>query len=226
MDLFRAGKRLWNPEDDARLRERYPHEPTTTLARELRRSLNATYGRARLLGLHKSNAYLASSDACRLRRGDHVGARFRFEKGHAPANKGLRRPGWHRGRMRDTQFQKGQIGTRYMPIGSTRLVDGYVYRKVSNTRYVPWTKNWTLEHRLVWEAAHGPVPPGHALCFRDGDRTNTRLENLELITRRVLIGRNTLHRLPPPLVHAIQLLGALHRQINKRTKTDARPQQD
>lgn len=151
-DRYRAGKRLWSVEDDATLTSRYPHEPTAALARELRRSVNAIYARADILGLNKSAAYLASPDACRLRRGDNVGAPTRFKKGQVPLNKGLRRPGWGPGRMKQTQFVKGArngvAARRWMPVGSTRLVDGYVYRKVADTPSVPWTKNWTPDHVL------------------------------------------------------------------------------
>lgn len=218
---FRAGKRLWSRADDALMRKRYPHEPTSVVARALRRSVIAVFARARYqLGLKKSDTYLASPHACRLRRGDNVGAAFRFTKGHVPANKGLRRPGWHRGRMKETRFKKGALNgaaaLRYKPVGSTRVCDGYIYRKVADTRGVPWTRNWKQEHVLVWEAAHGPVPTGHALAFKNGDRTDIRLDNLELLTRRALMARNTIHNLPKPLAATIQLLGALNRQIRRR----------
>jgi len=104
-----------------------------------------------------------------------------------------------------------------MPIGSTRLVDGYVYRKVSDVPNVPYTVNWKPEHHLIWIAANGPIPPRHALTFRNGDRTDVRLENLALISRRQLMARNTVHNLPKPLASAVQLLGALNRQIRKRS---------
>lgn len=227
-DRFRAGKRLWNRADDRLMRKRYPHEPTPTIARHVRRTVKAVYARAKLLRLHKSAAYLASADACRLRRGDNVGAMFRFTKGHAPANKGLRRPGWSAGRMKETQFKKrqrnGKAASHHMPVGSTRLCDGYVYRKIADTPNVSWTRNWKLDHYLVWEAAHGSVPRGHALAFKNGDRTDIRLDNLECISRRALMARNTVHNLPKPLAATIQLLGALNRQIRRRT--DARKEQD
>jgi len=220
-DRFRAGKRLWSKADDRELRRHYPHMRTSTLARRLRRSLSSVYGRAGLLGLHKSAAYLASTDACRLRRGDHVGAAFRFSKGHVPANKGLRRPGWSPGRMKETQFKPGVLNgvakRRFKPVGSTRLVDGYLYRKISAVPG-PWTVNWKLESILVWERAHGPVPAGHALVFRNHDRTDVRLENLDLITRRELMARNTVQNFPKPLALAVQLLGALNRKIRRRTR--------
>jgi hypothetical protein len=221
MDRFRAGKRLWDSEEDDLLIERYPHESTQAIARDLRRSVQSVYVRAAYWGLAKTEEYLASPAACRLRRGDNVGAPYRFPKGHVPANKGLRRPGWSPGRMRETQFRKGQPSPNLMPIGSTRLVDGYVYRKVTDTPYVPWTRNWVLEHRRVWEEANGPLPPGHALAFKNGDKADLRLENLECITRAELMARNTIHNLPKPLAQTIQLLGALKRQIRKREKSNA-----
>lgn len=230
MARFRAGKRLWEPEEDALLRELFPDLPTVVVARRLRRTPSATSVRAAFLGLHKSAAYLASPHACRLRRGDQVGARFRFQKGHVPANKGVRRPGWAPGRMKTTQFKpgmrSGKAAQHYMPIGSTRLVDGYVYRKVSDVPNVPYTVNWKAEHRLMWEAEHGPVPAGHALTFANGDPSDVRLENLTLLSRRELMARNTIHNLPPALAHTVQLLGALHRQIRRRTNHVADAQQD
>lgn len=218
---YRAGKRLWSTDDDERMRREFPHRPTGDVAGELGRSATAVSARAAILGLSKSAEYLASPHACRLRRGDHVGAAFRFQAGHVPANKGLRRPGWHRGRMKETQFQPGNLNghakDRHRPVGSTRLVDGYVYRKVSDVRDVPWTVNWKPEHVLLWTAARGPIAPGHALAFTNGDRTDVRLDNLECITRRELLARNSVHHLPKPLADTIRLLGALTRQIRKRT---------
>ncbi len=217
---YRGGKRLWTPGEDAVLRARYANEKSETLARVLRRPLTSVYQRARALELKKSEAYLASPDACRLRRFgpgiEHPGKQTQFPKGHPPANKGLRRPGWHRGRMRETQFKAGVPSWRLMPIGSTRLIDGYVYRKVSAVPRVPYTVNWKPEHVLVWTRANGPIPAGHAVAFKNGNREDIRLENLELLTRRALMARNSVHTLPKPLAQTVQLLGALHRQIGRK----------
>lgn len=212
--------RPWTPDEDARLRAAYADTPTADLARALGRSLSSTYQRVKRLGLFKSAAYLASPAACRLRRGDHVGAAFRFPKGHVPANKGIRRPGWAPGRMSETFFKPGQSGWNWRPVGAQRLVDGYWYTKISDHRRVPWTQNWRPTHVLLWEAQHGPIPPGHALAFTNRDKSDIRLDNLELITRRELMVRNTLHRYPKPIAEAIQLLGAMHRKINRRSRDE------
>ena len=69
-------------------------------------------------------------------------------------------------------------------------------------------------------------PPGHEVIFRNGDPRDIRLENLECITRRALMARNSVHNLPKPLAQTVQLLGALNRQIRRRSRDaeqDRRP---
>lgn len=227
-DRYRAGKRLWSRAEDAALRRRYPHESTAALAPDLRRSVSAVYARADILGLEKSVAYLASPAACRLRRGDNVGAAFRFKKGQVPANKGTRRPGWGPGRMKETQFRKGErsgVAVRlYKPIGTERISkDGYLERKTNDN--LPLQARWRSVHLLVWEEANGPLPKGHAIAFLNGDKSDIRLDNLECITRGALMLRNTIHaRFPKPVVDAIYLLGALKRQIRKRSSHASKEQ--
>ena len=41
-----------------------------------------------------------------------------------------------------------------------------------------------FEHVLVWERHHGrPVPPGHDIHHRDGDKLNNDISNLQLVTK-------------------------------------------
>ncbi|MGH9238785.1 MAG: HNH endonuclease signature motif containing protein [Vicinamibacterales bacterium] len=225
---YRAGKRCWTRQEDAIIRRRYPHEKAAQLRDVMPwRPLSSIHKRAGDLGVKKTAAFMASPEACRLRRGDHVGAAFRFTKGQTPANKGLRRPGYSvgRGRMQETQFKKG-IATNWHPIGSTRLVDGYLYRKVSDIRNITWTRNWKQEHYLIWEAAHGPIPKGHNVCFKDGDRTHVTLDNLALVSRRTWMKRHTVHNLPKPLAQTIQLLGALTRTIRRKDSRNGDQKRD
>jgi hypothetical protein len=60
------------------------------------------------------------------------------------------------------------------------------------------------------------VPRGHCLAFKDGEKLNVCLENLELITRAQNMRRNTIHNLPAPLKQTIHALGQLKRRINER----------
>lgn len=215
-------RRRWTLEEDAILRSRYPNEPTIRIAKTLGRSLSATFKRAESLGLAKAPEYLAAFWAESARRAVTAGAATRFARGHVPANKGCaHRPGWAPGRMRAGQFRRGErrgVAVRlYQPIGTERLSkDGYLQRKTNDD--LPLQRRWRFVHVLVWEAAHGPAPKGHAIVFRNGDRRDIRIENLELVTRAELMARNTVHNLPKPLARTVQLLGALNRQIRRKAR--------
>lgn len=205
-------RRLWTAAEEAKLRKLYPDTPTCDLARLFICPLDKVYSKAKRLGLSKSAEFMASPHACRLRRGDNVGAAYRYPKGHVPANKGTRRPGWHAGRMRETQFKPGQKSHTWLPIGSERWSsDGYLRRKMTDTGYQP--RDWVAVHVLLWVAHHGPVPPGHAVIFKDGNKEHIALDNLELASRADLMRRNTIHRYPPALKQVIRLAGKLNRTI-------------
>src|SRR5438094_339747 len=104
-------RRVWSEEERARLAALYPHRPTKEVAQALGRGISGVYRMAAMRGIAKSPEFLASDESGRLK------------KGHEPANKGLRRPGWYAGRMRETQFQKGRARSgkaaeNWAPIGS------------------------------------------------------------------------------------------------------------
>jgi hypothetical protein len=219
---------FWSERELGIVREMYPNFPTKVIAEKLGRRIGSVYQCAAKLGLHKSDEYLQSPDACRLRRGDEIGKAFRFKKGQVPANKGLRRPGWAPGRMRETQFKQGgrygAAAKNWFPVGTIRKdAEGFLRIKVRE-----WhrgerfgfgnTEIWPLLNRHIWEQHHGPIPPSHAVVFRDRNRQNCDISNLELISRADLMKRNTVHNLPKDVALSVQLLGAIRRQINRKEK--------
>jgi hypothetical protein len=222
-------RRFWTDAEDAVVRELYPDTQTAKIAQQLGRPVGAVYQRAQSLGLKKSERYLASPDACRLRRGDHIGRATQFKKGQEPPNKGLRRPGYAPGRMAETQFRKGErrgVAVKlYKPIGSERVSkDGYLERKTHDELPEGISREdanrlrqrrWKAVHNIVWEEANGAVPKGYAVTFVNGDKTDIRLENLTLVSRADLMRRNTIHNLPPELASAAQLIGQLKRRIRE-----------
>lgn len=208
----------WTPEAVATLRARYAGTPTRQLVDVLGKDYQAIWRKARDLGLLKDPAVVAAERARAHRKLAEAGKAYRIKPGAVPPNKGKKMPaGYAPGRMRETQFRKGQANHNRMPIGAEREIDGYLYRKVADVRYVPHTVNWKLVHVLAWEAHHGkPVPPGHRLRFRDGDRRNVDVANLELVTFADSMARNTIHRYPPELKDAIRLQARLERTIERR----------
>lgn len=207
----------WTQEQLELVRSKYADMPTAELAKLAGRSVLAINGAAFKLGVHKSEEYLASPAACRLRRGDEIGKQFRYSRGHVPANKGKKSPGVAPGRMRETQFYKGQRSINTMDVGSLRWVGGasgpYLYRKVSESG-TQWQR-WKPEHHLVWEKAKGPIPKKHRVVFKNRIRTDFSLDNLEMITMAELARRNSIHRLPEPLKQVIRLNGWIKRKIRR-----------
>jgi hypothetical protein len=210
-------RRRWTDAEDATLRREFPHRRTTEVARMLRRALAATYQRAYKLGLNKSAEYLASPAACRL---DGVrGGSTRFKPGQVSWNKGTN---WTAGgKSAETRFRPGSTPHNVVPVGSLRVnADGYLDEKVYTGRGV---RNWVAYHRLAWERANGPVPADHVVVFRPGRQTvnadDITLDALELVTRVELMRRNSYHnRYSKEVGLAIQLRGAVIRQINRRTQ--------
>jgi hypothetical protein len=37
-------------------------------------------------------------------------------------------------------------------------------------------------HHVIWQEHRGPIPPGHKVCFKDGNHFNCAIENLELLS--------------------------------------------
>lgn len=230
-------RRSWTAREDAILRDRYPHERTADIARDLRRSRSAVAARAYTLALRKSEAFLASPLSGRLQPDDTRGVEYRFTPGHTPATKGLRRPGYGPGRMKATQFKPGNrtgaAARNWCPIGTIRPdPEGYLRIKVREARPGERTgfgnsSVWPFLHRYRWEQVHGPVPAGYALTFRDRNRKNCDLSNIELVSRGDLLRRNSVHTLPEELRKVLQVLGMLRKQIRRRTtngeKQDRRP---
>lgn len=221
--------RAWSRAEDALMRKLYAEHSNESISQRVGRSVASVNNRAHTLDLYKSEAYMRRTLEKLGVALKTSGARSRFPKGHVPLNKGLRRPGWHRGRMQQTQFKKGSRNGRaedlWKPIGTVRISkDGYLERKINEG--MPLQRRWRAVHLLVWEAANGPLPPGHAVAFKNRNRKDVRLENLELLTRADLMRRNTVHNLPPELKKTVYALGSLKSTITKKTKRIEREKQN
>lgn len=206
----------WSSTDLDLLKKLYPITRTERLARMLNLTVAKVYAKANVLGIKKSAEYLASEHSGRLRAGQ--GGATRFKPGHVTWNKGMK--GLEIG-GKETRFKKGHRGGRavevYKPIGSERISkDGYLQRKINDD--MPLQKRWRGVHIIVWEEANGPLPAGHAVTFKDGNKKNITPNNLELVSRADLMKRNTYHNYGPEIAQLVQLKGAITRQINKRER--------
>lgn len=117
------------------------------------------------------------------RHGIKNGISKTFIKGHIPYNKGKKFDAG--GRSVETRFKKGNIPTNYRPIGSERIdKQGYTFIKIADPNI------WKAKHIIIYENEYGPIPKGHVVIFADGDKTNIKLDNLILISKRELLVMN------------------------------------
>jgi hypothetical protein len=163
-------RHTWSPEDVAFIAEAYRHVDVE--------SVTALYNResGRAVTVNQVRAALKNR---RIRSGRDG----RFRPGHTEYYDGPRQPN-------SGQFKKGRPAheaRNYLPIGSLRFTrDGYMERKVTDDPSIVPARRWVAEHRLVWEAAHGPIPDGCVVVFLDGDPHNITLNNLRCVHRGVL----------------------------------------
>lgn len=82
---------------------------------------------------------------------------------------------------------KGNVYKACYDNGDRRSISGgYIEIKIDDS--------WIRLHRLTWERAHGPIPPGHVLFFLDRNPKNCKMNNLVLIRKSELYWLNR-HRL-------------------------------
>lgn len=202
-------RRKWTKNEIRLLRKLYPHRQTVDVAIALNRPVGPVYQAAAKQGLRKSAKYLASPDAHRFDGLKGMGSRF--TKGQKAWNEGLR---GYMGANR-TSFKKGIKVWNHKPVGSERVnVDGYIEIKTAEPR------TWRSKHVVVWEKRHGKVKRGWCVVFKNRNKLNCDLKNMELISREENMRRNTYHRYPKEIARLIQLRGALQRQINKRSQRE------
>jgi hypothetical protein len=136
---------------------------------EMSRKVNSEFGTSYTVGQMKSyygNHGLAS------------GVDGRFQKGHTPANKGVKMPQETYRKLERTMFKKGGIPPNALPVGAEVVtVDGYIRVKTAEPNV------WEFKHRLVWQQYKGEIPKGMIINFKDGNPANTDIGNLVMLTR-------------------------------------------
>ena len=190
-------KRIFTDQELTYIHQNYDKMNTKELAAKLKASSN-TIGK-----LLKTLGY---GDFIRQRTLDS-----RIKPGTIPPNKGKKMSPELKKRIAHTFFQKGNQPHNTLKVGDRRVNSyGYMEEKIAEPN------KWGFVHRMMWEEANGNVPNGHIIVFKDGDKMNISLENLECISRKENMDRNTIHNYPDAIKENIRLTKKLQRKINTK----------
>ncbi len=89
--------------------------------------------------------------------------------------------------------------------------DGYLYSKIKDGV-------WELTHRLEWIKHNGEIPYGYIVVFKDKNRMNVAIDNLECISLQENMKRNSIQRYPLEVQDCMKLLSKLNKKINSYGK--------
>jgi len=100
-------------------------------------------------------------------------AKNRFKKGHTPGN----------------TLHNGAITLR---VKSNNCKEKYYFIRLSLGK-------WDLLHRHLYRQHYGDIPKGYVVAFKDGNSLNCEIDNLELLTRKQNMLRNSIMNLDPAI---------------------------
>lgn len=193
-------RKYWTEEETEELIKNYSDVLTIELAKRFNCDAKQIYNKAKRLNLHKSPAYLKKYGGQFI----YSNVATQFKKGQPAWNKGKK--GLQIGGVK-TQFKLGRLPHNTKPIGFRSYRDGYLVEKTAS--------GFEFVHKLLWIEHNGPIPPGMFVVFKDRNRANICIENLEVITRVEHIMRNHIQNLPAELKEVIHLKSSLTRKINQ-----------
>lgn len=208
--IGQTGRTTFTKKEDKYIKDNYLKIPVKALAKNINRSGFGTINRMRVLGL-----VIPPEIVERNRKAGQ------YPPGHAPMNKGLKQADYMTEdaieRCKVSQFKKNNLPH------NTAEADGVIrIRNDKSGAKYKWIRMslgvWKMLHVHIWEQANGKVPEGHIITFKDKNRLNVVLENLQMLTLAENMQNNTIHNFPQDLKDIIILKGAIKRQITLNNK--------
>jgi hypothetical protein len=198
--------RPFTADEDAFFRENYLTTPAKRMAKMLGRSEGTGRQRMKILGLivpteiiekFKKDSYIKKGDVS-FNKGKKQSEYMTpeaivackktcFKKGNLPYN---------------TKETNGVISIRR----DTKTQIDYQYIRVA-------VGEWELLQRYNYRMFIGDIPNGHVVILKDGNCLNCHPFNLELISQRENMLRNSIQRYPGELIKTMKILSRLKKQI-------------
>ena len=192
----------------------YPHHSTKYIAELLGVSITKVYNTAWAANVKKSAEYMLTPESGRI---IEPSVANQFKPGHTPHYKGKQISAEIYEKVAPTMFKRGNKPHNTKPNGTINL------RADKTGRFYQYIKikdcQWELLQRHVWTQANGEIPPGSVVIFLDGNYLNCELNNLQVISRRENMARNTIQRYPAELQEVMKLTCKLKRKTNGKQQT-------
>jgi hypothetical protein len=194
--------------------ELYPNHSSKYIAELLGVTISKVYNTAWGAKVKKSAEYMLTPASGRI---IEPSIPNQFKPGHTPHNKGKQMDAEIYEKVAPTMFKKGNKPYNTKPIGAINIrldTQGrpYQYIKIKDS-------HWELLQRHVWTKANGEIPRGSVVIFLDGNYLNCELSNLQVITRKENMARNTIQRYPAELQEVMKLTCKLKRKTNGKQQT-------
>ena len=204
-------RRYWTDHERKLLSELYADNSTDYVAKKLNRSITSIYTQANLMKLNKSEQYMKIALQLEAEKLKVVGAKHRFNSGHIPANFGQKMSNELREKCKVTFFKDGHEphNTKYDGYERIDTKDGYIQIRVNKGKFV-------LKHRYVWEQHNGPIPKGNIIIFKDRNKYNLDISNLQMITLSENMQRNRITKYPKELQDLIKLNNKLKTKLHEK----------
>ena len=192
----------------------YPNHSSKYIAELLGVSISKVYNTAWSNKVKKSAEYLLTPESGRI---IEPSVANQFKPGHTPHNKGKQMDAEIYEKVAPTMFKRGNKPFNTKAVGTINVRSDakgrlYQYIKIKDS-------HWELLQRYVWTQAHGEIPAGSVVIFLDGNYLNCELNNLQVISRRENMARNTIQRYPAELQEVMKLTCKLKRKTNGKQQT-------
>lgn len=189
--------------------ELYPNNYTKDIAKQLKVSETTVYNIAFVNKIKKSEEFRKQELQKQAERLKIVGLKSRIKKGNIPLNKGLKMDAKTYEKVKRTFFKVGHKPHNDKWDGYERInVEGYTEVRV-NGKFI-------LKNRLIYQQHYGNLDKNQIVIFKDGNKQNFNIENLQVISRAENVARNSIHRYPEELKSLMRLNAKLKRKINQK----------
>lgn len=203
-------RNFWTEQEIKFLFDNYPDMKTADIAVMINRPIGGVNGKAYNLKIKKSTNYMKALLEIESKKLATAGKQYQFKKGQTSHNKGKKMPAELYEKCKRTMFKPGNKPGNIKKLGAIRKdVDGYTYVKIADG-------DWRLKHRVIYENVNGPVPANHVVIFKDNNMNNFDINNLQMISQKENMLRNTIHQYPEQIQELIKLKNKLKKKINEK----------